>query len=113
MSIPMWTIADRDSKSNPTFNRDELRQFIQQTAEPKVTQEATKRMVKILDSDYKKANLKEIAFSAHQLNKDEQFMLLALLKDFEDLIDGMLGKWQTEPVHIELKERAKPTSSRY
>ena len=26
MSIPTWTIADRDSESNPTFNRDELRQ---------------------------------------------------------------------------------------
>ncbi len=51
-------------------------------AEPKVMQEATKRMVKIIDSDYKKADLKEIAFSAHQLNKDhEQFILLALLKD--------------------------------
>ena len=113
MSIPMWTVSERDNKSNPILHKEELRQFVQQTAEPKVTQNATKRMIKILDSDYKKADLEEIAFSAEQLHKDEQLMLLNLLKEFEDLFDGTLGKWRTEPVHIELKEGAKPVSSRY
>ena len=42
MSIPMWTVSERDNKSNPILHKEELRQFVQQTAEPKVTQNATK-----------------------------------------------------------------------
>ena len=51
-----------------------------QSQEPKMTAEATERIVRILDSDYR---------------------------------HGTLGKWNTEPVEIELLEGAKPVSSRY
>ena len=40
-------------------------------------------------------------------------MLLHLLKYFEDLFDGTLGKWNTDPLDIELNTDAKTSSSRY
>ena len=47
-----------------------------QTAEPIAKQEATERIVKILDSKYEKAD------NAEQVNKPQQRKLLTLLKDF-------------------------------
>ena len=110
-TVPMW---NRDvDRPTPTLFRNELREVVKQTAEPKVTRRATDRMVKILDSKYEKANLEEIAAAAHQLTDSEQQMLYKLLKEYEDLFDGTLGKWNTEPVHVEMKPDAKPSSSRY
>ena len=34
--------------------------------------------------------------------------LLQLLQKFEELLDGTLGTWKTDPVDLELKEDAKP-----
>ena len=45
--------------------------------------------------------------SLHDKNK-----LLELLKEFEELFDGTLGDWRTEPVSFELKEGAKPYHGR-
>ena len=39
-------------------------------------------------------------------------MLQNLLKQFENLFDGTLGKWNTSPVVIEMKPGAKPCYSR-
>jgi hypothetical protein len=110
-SIPMRT--SQEETGNPQFRKHELKEIIKQTAEPLATQQATERAVKILDSTYEKANLEEIAANAVDLDKDEKELLLSLLKDFEDLFDGTLGHWDTEPVNIELKADAKPVSSRY
>ena len=41
-----------------------------QTAEPDSAREATEKMVKILDSTYVKADLKQIANNATQLNSE-------------------------------------------
>eukprot|EP00956_Cyclotella_meneghiniana_P001869 scaffold2043_cov39-Cyclotella_meneghiniana.AAC.3 len=46
------------------------------------------------------------------LSKDQQSQLLDLLREFEDLFDGTLGVWNTEPVSFELKEGATPYHSR-
>jgi len=83
-----------------------------QTAEPIATQEATERIVRILNSKYKKADLdQEVAAGAEELDKPQQQKLLSLLKDFEDLFDGTLGNWNTEPIDIELKPEHKPSSA--
>ena len=34
--------------------------------------------------------------------------LLKLLQKFEELFDGTLGTWKTDPVDFELKEGVKP-----
>ena len=33
---------------------------------------------------------------------------IKLLKKFDELFDGKLGTWKTDPVEFELKEDAKP-----
>jgi hypothetical protein len=42
------------------------------------------------------------------LDAHQRKELLNLLLEFEDLFDGTLGIWDTEPVHLELKDDAKP-----
>ena len=66
---------------------------MQHTVKPRVTRESTEGVVKIIDSKYEKSNLKNSSQSAHQLYAKEKIMLLHLLKYFEDLFDGILGKW--------------------
>ena len=81
--------------------------------EPESTQEATKRAVHILDAKYEKADLQSVVdTNCKHLSLDERQSLLDLLKDFEDLFDGTLGDWKTEPVSFELKEGAKPYHGR-
>ena len=81
--------------------------------EPMSTKIATQRVVKILDANYEKADLQAVAdatgphLSLHDKNK-----LLELLKEFEEMFDGTLGDWKTEPVSFELKKSAKPYHGR-
>jgi hypothetical protein len=79
--------------------------------EPKVTAKATDRIVKILDRDYHKADLQKLVAKATQLTKWQHLSLFRLLQKYEALFDGTLGKWNTDPVNIELCEDAKPVSS--
>ena len=81
---------------------------MQRTSDPTVTTEATEIIVKILDNKYKKANLEEIYQSSHQLYAKEKVILLHLLKDFEYIFDGRLGKWNTYPVEIKIKTNNRP-----
>jgi hypothetical protein len=60
-----------------------------------------------------KADLEQVAADAEDLDENQQKKLLSLLKDFEDLFDGTLGKWDTDPIDIETKPNHKPSSARY
>jgi hypothetical protein len=111
VSVPMRSLYHTDSK--PTFSRAEIKQIMTQTAEPIATKEATERIVRILDSKYEKADLEQVAANAEDLDENQQKKLLSLLKDFEDLFDGTLGKWDTDPIDIETKPDHKPSSARY
>eukprot|EP00804_Cyclotella_cryptica_P019354 CCRYP_006181-RA/>CCRYP_006181-RA protein AED:0.28 eAED:0.32 QI:0/0/0/1/0/0/4/0/360 len=71
--------------------------------EPQSTQEETQHVVKIIDVNYKQADLQSIV---------NQNSLLELLTEFEELFDGTLGDWNTEPVSLELKEGTKPYHGR-
>ena len=77
-----------------------MRKVVMHTAEPVSKREATDRMIKTTNITYKKADLKQVADNATQLNAEERTMLLGLLKDFKDLFDGTLGDWDTEPVDM-------------
>ena len=63
--VPMWRAGA--NLHNPTISRAEISQVIQRITKPKVTREATERIVKVLDSKYKNSNLGDIAQSAHHL----------------------------------------------
>ena len=81
--------------------------------EPNSTQEATQRVVHILDAKYEKADLQSVVSTNFtHLSLPDQNRLLELLIEFEDLFDRTLGDWNTEPVSFELKEGTKPYHGR-
>ena len=83
------------------------------THEPKSTLEATQRVVKILDARYEKADLNAVVTEhCTHLSIPDQEKLLKLLTEFEDLFDGTLGDWDTEPVSLKLKEGTRPYHGR-
>ena len=81
--------------------------------EPRSTMEMTKREIKILDAKYEKADLpKIVSETCDHLSNTDKKALLMLLQRYEELFDGTLGSWDTEPVHFELKPDAKPFHGR-
>jgi hypothetical protein len=80
--------------------------------EPQSTQDATKRVTRILDANYKKADLQSIVTDkCKHLSADQQKKLLQLLTNYESLFDGTLGDWKTKPVSFQLKEGVSPYHS--
>ncbi len=81
--------------------------------EPRSTEEATQHAIHILDAKYKKADLQSVVdTNCPHLSLPDQNKLLDLLTKYEDLFDGTLGDWNTEPVSFELKEDTKPYHGR-
>jgi hypothetical protein len=60
------------------------------------------RIQNIIESKYTPADLNKIVEECTHLEKDEQRQLLKLLQKFEQLFDGTLGTWKTDPVDLEL-----------
>ena len=85
------------------FSDKELEAIFVQTAEPKVTQQATEQVIKILNSNYDKTDLHDFVANAHSLNNKQKDQLLALLLDFQNIFNGTLGHWKTEPVEIKFR----------
>ena len=64
----------------------------------------TKLLRVILDTKYVKADLNKVMKNQCQnLTETPHNELLKLLQNFEELFDGTLGIWKTDPVHFELK----------
>jgi hypothetical protein len=77
--------------------------------EPHSTQDATKRVTRILDAKYKKADLQSNARDNFKhLSTDQQKKLLQLLKKYETLFDGTSGDWKTKSVLFQLREGVSP-----
>lgn len=78
-------------------------------SEPIMAQQNTERANRILDATYEKADLvKVINENCTHLKKEEKNSLLRLLTSYEDLFDGTLGDWKTNPVSFKLKSDATP-----
>eukprot|EP00804_Cyclotella_cryptica_P007671 CCRYP_015255-RA/>CCRYP_015255-RA protein AED:0.41 eAED:0.49 QI:0/0/0/1/0/0/2/0/541 len=81
--------------------------------EPRSTEEATQHVVHILDAKYEKADLQSVVDNnCPHLSLQDQNKLLELLRKYDDLFDGTLGDWNTEPVSFELKEGVKADHGR-
>jgi hypothetical protein len=77
--------------------------------EQQSTQDATKRVMRILDAKYQKADLQSIVRdNCKHLHANQQKKLLQLLKKYELLFDGTLGDWKSEPGSFQLKEGVSP-----
>jgi hypothetical protein len=73
------------------------------------TQDATKRVTRILYANYQKADLQSIVTDkCKHLSAAQQKKLRQLLTKYESLFDGTLGDWKTKPVSFQLKEGVSP-----
>ena len=91
----------------------DVRDVVMQNEEPVSTQEAPGWIVKIPEITYVKADFKQVADNETHLNAEKRDLLLIFLEDFEDLFDGTLGDWATEPVELELKQYPRMFNSRH
>ena len=66
----------------------------------------------ILDADYQKVDIDEYLKEHQKLKPKERESLRKLLRKYENLFDGSLGKWNREPVSLRLKPNAKLVQSR-
>jgi hypothetical protein len=78
------------------------------TCEPAHIHTANKRQTRILDANYKAADLREIIKNISTIADNEKHNLLRLLRKYEHLCDGTLGNFETSKVKLNLKEDAKP-----
>ena len=62
-----------------------------------------------MHAKYEKADLQAVVgINCSHLSSAQQKKFLEVLTEFEDLLDGTLGDWKTEPFPFELKEGPKP-----
>jgi hypothetical protein len=108
--LPMKNINNLQFK--PSISRA-LMQNSYLAQEPVSTCNSTKRVMKILDAKYDKADLPCIVKNdcAH-LSTSHRNLILKLLLKFKELFDGMLRDWKLLPVSFELKEGSKPYHGR-
>jgi hypothetical protein len=60
-----------------------------------------------------KADLQSVvSTNSAYLSPHDQYKLLELLTEYEELFDGTLCDWKTKPISFELKEGAKPYHDR-
>ena len=64
----------------------------------------TKRIKKILDAKYKKADLDKVVKALAYLNDSKQNKLLNLLQKYKKMFDGTLGNYTGSKYKIELRE---------
>ena len=76
--------------------------------DPSNVEEASDRIKRILDAKYEKANLNKLVRDAIYLDRAEQDKLLKLLKKYESVFDGTLGKWIGRPYNVDLRKDAVP-----
>ncbi len=64
--------------SNQKFeNKKKFRAVLEQKREPESTKSERSRLVKILDTDYKAADIEDIVVNAENLNKEQKFLYVA------------------------------------
>ena len=66
-----------------------------QTSDSASTIKYTERVLKILNTNYDKDQLEQVAADPTQLNPEEIIMHLGILNKFDGLFDGDIEKWDT------------------
>ena len=92
IELDLITISMQDYAKLRKFSGKEINKIIQSTKEPIVMQKATDRIVKILDSNYHKADLQQVVAKATHLSDSKRDKLYDLLLQYKDLFDRTLGK---------------------
>ena len=87
--------------------------YIEEVYESEHVRTATKLLRVILNAKYENADLYKVMENQCQyLTMTQCNELLKLLQTFEELFNGILGTWKTDPLGYKLKEDVKPICSR-
>ena len=82
--------------------------YVYECLKSEITISSTRIMQIILDTKYEKSDINKVMKEQCQhLTTNESENILKRLK-YEDLFDRTLGKWNTAPVDLELKDDTKP-----
>ena len=108
LSIPMRTGEQRNQAHLDRY----LDQVIEDATLPEIIRGELHEATRILDSDYKKADLEEFVQNIPHLTYEQKNHLRQLLVKHESLFEGKLGLWDTPPITLELEEGAKPFHAR-
>ena len=76
--------------------------------DPPAVQAETKRIEKILDAKYEPADLEQVTKDIPDLSKEDRDEIYRILKKYEVLFDGRLGKYNGLPHTIYLKDNVTP-----
>ncbi len=79
---------------------------------PPAIKEAEQRQARILDADYSAIDIDEYISTLKHLSEKEKGMLCSLLKEHPQVFQGGLGTLKVKPIHLELKQDAKPYHAR-
>ena len=107
--VMVWDNSSVLMKSHDYLSERKLDDFekeIQFMHDPDTTD--IERIQRILDVKYAPADLEAEVNKSEDMTKSQKEEMLQLLYKYEDLFDGKLGTWQTEPIELELKEGIKP-----
>ena len=88
-------------------NRSNLLQLAN-ADEPSHCVQNSQRAEGILDITSPAANISAIVGKMQHLDQAQKEALYRLPKEHEQLFDGNIGTWNTEPVHLELKPETIP-----
>jgi hypothetical protein len=105
-----WDTDTIPMKDRGSLNTQKAINKIYLTAnEPQSLMNEYSRSTKILDAEYKPADLEEIIKTSENLGEEEQHQLLQVLQKYEHLFDGTLGEFSMAPISLNLADlKAKP-----
>ena len=108
MTIPMRTGQQRTKEELNAY----LDHVIETSSEPDMIREQLYEATKILDANYKKADLEQVVKDLSHLTEEQKSQMRTILYRYESLFEGRLGLWDTPPVTLELEEGVKPFHAR-
>jgi hypothetical protein len=96
-SIPMVSVDQLRDASIDGFEKEIL-----YSQDPDATD--AERIQNIVESKYCPADLRKVVNECTILDDKQKEILFQLLTKYENLFDGTLGTWKTDPIELELKE---------
>ena len=90
-AVPIKVKGTSGLISKSDLNKRDMHKVSMNTEQPASTREATEILVKMLYITYAKADLKQVADNATQMNSEEITQLLRIREYFRDLFGGTLG----------------------
>ena len=101
-----------DGQDMPFKERDATEQQAYHISDGDSVEDAVERVKKILDAKYTKADIEQICREQAELDQSQREKLAVLLRKYEELFDGQLGRWHGQEVKLELKPDVTPYHAR-